>query len=249
VKAFTVVYEDDWLIVVDKAAGVLTVPTPRRERNTLVDLIGRHLSGPGRPAPGRAGRAPPRGRSDRPKAERRGRPFVVHRLDRETSGLLVFAKREEVGRALVEAWREEHERRYACIVHGRVERERGEIRSRLITGRGLQRRSSHTEEGELAVTRYEVKEQLRGATLLDVELETGRRNQIRVHMKELGHPILGDVRYAQGTPPHPAWPAGRLALHARLLVLVHPVTGARLALEAPLPPPFEKFLAATRQRA
>ncbi len=221
-------HEDNDLIVVDKAAGVLTVPTARRERNALVDLVSAHV---------------------------RREVHVVHRLDRDTSGLLVFAKSERAARGLIERWREDHERVYAALVHGAVVREEGIIESRLVTTKNLDRRSLRGHErtvrgpaqGEDARTRYRVLARVSGATHVDVELDTGRRNQIRVHMAELGHPILGDDRYARHARPHPAW-AGGLALHARLLVIVHPRTQERVRCESPLPPAFVTLLGRSRSR-
>lgn len=206
-------HDDADLVVVDKAPGVLTVPTDRRERNTLVDLLSKAL---------------------------RREVHVVHRLDRDTSGLLVFAKSERAGRALMERWHE-HERVYAAIASGVVKKDEGTIESRLVTDKNLNRRSARGRAGELARTRYRVITRLRdaNATLLDVELDTGRRNQIRVHMAEMGHPLLGDVRYRG-----PAWE--RLALHARLLAITQPRTGERLRLESPLPDCFRRLLARAR---
>jgi 23S rRNA pseudouridine1911/1915/1917 synthase len=149
-RAFEIIYEDKHLVVVDKAAGVLTVPTPKRERNTLIDQLSKAI---------------------------RTKVVVVHRLDRDTSGLLVFAKNERVARDLMSTW-DQHERRYTAIVHGVVKKDSDTIESRLITTKSLDRRSS--QEGERAVTHYRVVKRMRDATELDVELETGRRNQIRV---------------------------------------------------------------------
>lgn len=210
-------HDDADIVVVDKAPGVLTVPTPRRERNTLVQLVSNAL---------------------------RREVHVVHRLDRDTSGLLVFAKSERAARTLMDRWREDHERIYAAIVHGVVKRDESVIESRLTTTRNLDRRSTraHEQGGEDARTKYKVVTRVKDATLLDVELDTGRRNQIRVHMAELGHPILGDDRYARGARPHPEWREARLALHARLLVLVQPRTRERLKLESPLPEAFTRFM-------
>jgi 23S rRNA pseudouridine1911/1915/1917 synthase len=214
-RAFEIVHQDEHVVVVDKAAGVLTVPTPRREKNTLVDLLGKAL---------------------------RTRVFVVHRLDRDTSGLLVFAKSERVARALIGSW-SEHERRYTAIVHGVVERDEGTIESRLVTERNLDRRSTRRAgEGERAVTHYRVVRRSKDITELDVTLETGRRNQIRVHLAEMGHPIIGDTRYARNAPAARTHPR-RLALHARTLRFVHPVTKETVSFEAPLPASLRALMA------
>ncbi|HEY4223392.1 MAG TPA: RluA family pseudouridine synthase [Myxococcota bacterium] len=213
-------HDDAQLVAVDKAAGVLTVPTAKREKNALIDQLRRHL---------------------------RCELHVVHRLDRDTSGVLVFAKDRRTLDALVEGWAL-HERIYAAIAHGSVARDEGRMESRLVTAKNLDRRSARGgEEGERAVTHYRVIERVNGATALDVTLETGRRNQIRVHLRELGHPLLGDERYARDVRAHPLWRGG-LALHARTLSFVHPATRQRLVLDAGIPLAFTRFLAAARAR-
>ena len=218
-RAFEILYEDRQLVVVDKAAGVLTVPTPKRERNTLVAQLEKHL---------------------------RARLFVVHRLDRETSGVLVLAKDERAGRTLSDRWHEDKvERHYDAIALGVIAQDRGTIESHMITDRGLARRSSSDGRGERAVTHFLVRERVQGATWVDVTLETGRRNQIRVHLAERGHPLLGDERYARGRT-HPLWRERRLALHARTLPFLHPVTREQVRVEAPTPAAFLRFLRAAR---
>jgi 23S rRNA pseudouridine1911/1915/1917 synthase len=220
VRAFEVLFDDAHVVVVDKAAGVLTVPTPKRERNTLVAQLEKHL---------------------------RTRLYVVHRLDRDTSGVLVFAKNERAGRTLVDRWHDDKvERHYDAIALGVIKEDRGTLQSRLLTGKGLQRRSARDDEGgEEAVTHFQVAQRVQGATLLDVTLETGRRNQIRVHLAEKGHPLLGDERYATGRG-HPLWRERRLALHARSLTFLHPVTRAPVAVAAKTPEAFLRFLRAAR---
>ncbi|HEY1098167.1 MAG TPA: RluA family pseudouridine synthase [Myxococcota bacterium] len=219
-SAFALVYEDADVIVVDKAAGVLTVPTPKRERVTLVDEVGRYLS-----------------RSPRiTKAA-----VVVHRLDRETCGLVVFGKSQRAADVLMQRWGA-HERHYAAIVAGTVVDDVGTIKSHLVTDqRSLDRRSSTDGRGEEAITHFKVEGRVDGATLLDVVLETGRRNQIRVHLAERRHPILGDDRYG-GLGRHRRWNDRELALCARTLAFPHPRTDAPLRFELPLPPSFRRFL-------
>jgi 23S rRNA pseudouridine1911/1915/1917 synthase len=229
-RGFEVVHADDHLVVVVKEAGVLTVPTERGETSSLVDLLSAHVN-KGQP--------------------RRPRVSVVHRLDRDTSGLLVFGKTPEVARALIAQFvAHKPEREYAVIVAGRVDRERGEIRSRLETDKALNQRSvkGGGERGELAVTRFEVRSRLADATFLVAHLETGKRNQIRVHFAEMGHPVLGDVRYRVDAAKHARWPHHRLALHARVLGFRHPVSKKELRFEAPLPREFEAFLAGSARR-
>ncbi len=227
-RAFRVAFEDRWLVVVEKAAGVLTVPTIRRETDTLVHQVARYWSR-GRRTPQRA--------------------CIVHRLDCDTSGLLVFARTEDLAQALKRQF-EAHkpEREYAAIVAGLLPDDRGTFRSRLATDEDLDQYSTHVPgEGKPAVTHYEVVERLDGATFVRVRLETGRRNQIRVHFAEAGHPVLGDLRYRPDEARHPAWRYPRLALHARTLGFAHPVTGAPVRVTSDLPAEFDAFLRRTRR--
>jgi 23S rRNA pseudouridine1911/1915/1917 synthase len=226
---FTIVFEDKHLIVVDKPAELLTVPTRRQETNTLqhkVEAYVKHV------------------------AKGRG-AFAVHRLDRGVSGLLVFGKTQEIVRELKDQFAaSKPEREYLAIVAGHVKTKSGTFKSLLATDKDLNRFSTDDETiGQLAITHYRVVAHLEGATVVQVRLETGRRNQIRVHFAEAGHPVLGDPRYEAGLAQHPRWPHQRLALHARLLGFEHPVTDQPLRLESPLPTEFEKFLkmAATKQ--
>lgn len=219
---FTVVYSDEHLVVVNKEPGILTVPTSRGERQTLVDLLSTHL-----------------GRGQRS----RGKVSVVHRLDRDTSGLLVFGRTPAVAKDLIAQFAaHKPEREYAAIVAGEVAQDKGTIRSHLATDKALNQRSVDQrvkgQRGELAITHYDVQARYGDATLVAVKLETGRRNQIRVHFSEMGHPILGDVRYRAEEAVHRLWPHKRLALHARVLGFRHPITKKILRFEAALPKEF-----------
>lgn len=224
---FRVVWEDASLLVVEKIAGILTVPTDRDEDNTLLHEIGRYLS----------------------KSQRITKPaHVVHRLDRDTSGLLVFAKNPEVARALIAQFAaRKPERIYAALVVGQMRENTGTFRSFLTTADDLDQYSTaNPQEGKLAVTHFEVVERLKGATLLRVKLETGRRNQIRVHFAEIGHPVLGETRYEVARAKHPLWTQKRLGLHAQTLGFTHPLTGERILARSELPGAFVHFLQATR---
>lgn len=227
---FEIVFEDKHLIVVSKPADLLTVPTVRQETNTLVHKVAeyvRHVS---------------KGRDALP----------VHRLDRGVSGLLVLAKSQDIVRRLKDQFAaSKPEREYVAIVAGQVEQPYGTFESLLATDKDLSRFSTTDEEiGQLAITHYRVIATLDDATLVQVRLETGRRNQIRVHFAEAGHPVLGDSRYRPDLAAHPRWPHKRLALHARLLGFEHPITGEPLRFEAPLPGEMETFLSkGVRERA
>lgn len=225
---FELVYEDQHLIVVGKPPELLTVPTTRRERNTLLARVESYVK--------HVGKA-------------RG-AFTVHRLDRGVSGLLVFGKSQDVMRQLKDQFElNKPEREYVAIVAGQMEQPKGTFESLLATDKDLNRFSTLDEKiGQRAVTHYRVVAQLNGATLVQVRLETGRRNQIRVQFADAGHPVLGDSRYKPELAAHPRWPHERLALHARLLGFEHPVTGVPLRFELPLPPELDRFLRGARKR-
>lgn len=219
---FEIKFEDDHLIVVNKPPELLTVPTPHRERDTLISRITDYLK----------------------RGDRRKKAFVAHRLDRGVSGLLVFGKSLEISMTIRDQFEaRKPEREYAAIVHGTLKSFEGTFRSYLATDAGLTRFSTKDEEsGQLAITHYRVVKALHDATLVRVRLETGRRNQIRVHFAEKGHPVLGDPRYQPQLATHEGWPHKRLALHARLLGFTHPVTGIQLRFECDLPKEFQQFL-------
>jgi 23S rRNA pseudouridine1911/1915/1917 synthase len=225
---FHLVFEDKHLVVVVKPSELLTVPTVRKETNTLHARVESYVK--------HVGKA-------------RG-AFTVHRLDRGVSGLLVFGKTQEVMRELKDQFAlNKPEREYIAIVAGDVPQAEGTFQSLLATDRDLNRYSTQDEKiGQLAITHYRVITRLDHATLVQVRLETGRRNQIRVHFAEAGHPVLGDPRYQPELAAHPHWPHERLALHARLLGFEHPVTGESLRFEAPLPEELERFLRKGRPR-
>lgn len=222
---FKLIHEDDDIAVVDKAAGVLTVPTGRNETNTLLDLLSARVA----------------------RQRRRGRAIAVHRLDRGTSGVLVFAKHPRAAEGLQAQFREHSViREYAALVAGRLAQPMGSFRTRLRTGKDLRRFSVPDDEpGEDAVTHYRIEKELDRATFVRVTLETGRRNQIRVHFAEAGHPVIGDDKYEPAAARHRRWKAKRFALHAAVLGFAHPVSGRTLRFESPLPPEFDQFVKLT----
>jgi len=219
---FSVVFEDKSLLVVDKPAELLTVPTRRKETNTLKDKVDAYV---------------------RHVAKGRG-AFPVHRLDRGVSGLLVFGKSAEIMRQIKDQFAaSKPEREYIALVAGRLAAKQGTFESLLATDKDLNRFSTDDESiGQVAITHYRVISHLDDATLVQVRLETGRRNQIRVHFAEAGHPVLGDERYQAEIARHSQWPHRRLALHARLLGFDHPVTGEALRFQSSLPAEFERFI-------
>ena len=220
-EAFEIVFEDQHVIVVNKSAGILTVPARPGETNTVVHAIARYFAQRGIDV----------------------RPEVVQRLDRDVSGLLVFGKSAESAAALENQFEaRKPEREYTAIVHGVVPA-RGRFESRLATARNLQRHSTQRPgEGELAITHFELQKVVRGASWVRVWLETGRRNQIRVHFAEAGHPVLGDERYRPDLSKHPRWRVKRLALHAMVLGFKHPITGKVMRFETPMPASMRAFV-------
>ena len=223
---FELIFEDKHLIVVNKPADMLTVPTMHGEENTLVNFVSTYIKH-------RGGR----------------RAFTAHRLDRGVSGVLVLGKSQEVSDKLRDQFAERKpEREYVAIVAGAVKKKEGTFKSLLATDKNLNRFSTKNAEiGQVAITHYRIVQPLDDATLVAVWLETGRRNQIRVHFSEAGHPVLGDPRYRAELAIHPRWPWPRIALHARLLGFTHPINGQPLRFETPLPHEMEKFLAGSPQ--
>lgn len=216
---FTVVYQDDWLLVVDKPAGVVVHPAPGHEHGTLAQ---------GLVAEGARG-------------GHESRPGIVHRLDKDTSGLLIVARRDDAYRRLVAAMERRHiHRTYLALLIGALPQNVGTIDAPI--GRHLRdrkRMSLHTAAGKRAVTHFTVLGRAEGFTLVRVRLETGRTHQIRVHFSALGYPVAGDVQY--GRPPRPEG-LGRQFLHAARLAFPHPEDGREIDCSSPLPPDLSSLL-------
>jgi 23S rRNA pseudouridine1911/1915/1917 synthase len=214
----TIVHEDDDLIVIQKDAGLLSIATGEDNELTAYRQLMEHV------------------RLSNPKS----RVFVVHRLDRDTSGVMMFAKSERIQQLLQNTWKDTvKERSYVALVEGAVKKPEGTISSWLKETSTLKMYSSHHDgDGLHAVTHYKLIQANRHFSLLEVKLETGRKNQIRVHMADIGHPIAGDKKYGAETKA-----VGRLGLHARVLSFVHPVSGELLTFESPIPKTFLKYTA------
>ncbi len=225
-KEGVLVYDDAHVVVIDKPSGINSVPYEEREGGTAMDLI-------------------------RGAWRRMGKPattiplHVVHRIDRATSGLLCFAKSKKAELGLAAQLRAHTmERMYICVAHGAVAS--GRIESYLVEDRGDGMRGSTTrlDQGKRAVTHVTAKEQLRHATLCEVRLETGKTHQIRIHLSEAGHPLVGERVYIRDfeNAGGKLLTSARLLLHAATLGFEHPVTGERVALSSPLPPDFTSVL-------
>ena len=218
-----IVYEDDDLLVINKPVGLLSIATDKVRRETAIFAANDYLNkkaGRGRAAP-----------------HYKKRIFIVHRLDRDASGLLVLAKHEAVKFKMQENWGQ-FTKEYYAVVEGRPKKAAGTLTSYLTENKVLRVFSGpRTPEAKKAVTHYEVIQPGENYSLLKIRLETGRKHQIRVQLSDLGHPVAGDKTYGARTDP-----AGRLALHAWRLEFKHPETRHKLVLTSPLPPPLAACL-------
>ena len=212
-----IVYEDDDILVVNKGYGLLSVGTDSIKEGTAYSILREYLK----------------------RKDQRNKILIVHRLDQHTSGLMMFAKNTQAKETMQHNWNNMVlERCYNAIIRGRMEPAEGEIRSYLTENSAHEVYSTQNpEEGQLAVTRYRTVGHRGPYTLLELNLATGRKNQIRVHLKDSGHPIVGDRRYGSDESP-----IHRLALHARTLRFVHPVTRRDMNFSCPLPASFSKLV-------
>ncbi len=208
-----ILYEDDAVLVIDKPAGLLTIGTDRERTKTAYFQLNEFL-----------------GKRNPDKKER---IFIVHRLDRDTSGLIVFAKNEAVKRRLQENWNDV-EKQYLAVVEGVPKDNEGTISGYLNETSTLRvYEDKASKKAKFAVTKYKVLKSSRENSLVEVHIETGRKHQIRVHLSGIGHPVAGDKKYGAATDP-----LKRLALHASRLSFIHPATKRRMDLESKTPRAF-----------
>lgn len=211
----TLLWEDDSLIVVNKKEGLLSVSSQRVKERTAYHLLSEYVK----------------------KSDPRNKIFVLHRLDRDTSGIMMFAKNPHVQKELQSNWNEMiTARSYVAVVEGRPEKENDLLISNLTENARMQVYVTATGDGKEAITRYRVLSSNGSYSLLELDLETGRKNQIRAQMQSIGHSIAGDYKYGAETDP-----AGRLMLHARRLHFIHPVTGEELRFETRVPTTFSSL--------
>lgn len=210
------VYEDAFLLVIDKREGLLSMGTDKQKERTAHSILNEYVQ----------------------RSGKQHRVYIVHRLDKDTSGLMVFAKDEKTKFTLQDYWDEiVKDRRYVAVVSGEMEKDFGTITSWLKDNKVFVTYSSMSNNGgDKAITHYKTIKRANGYSLVELELETGRKNQIRVHMQDLHHPVIGDIKYGDGVNP-----LGRLALHAFKLCFYHPVTGDLLEFETPYPSSFKKL--------
>jgi 23S rRNA pseudouridine1911/1915/1917 synthase len=225
-----ILYEDDVLLVVDKPAGLLVVPLERRrDAPSVYDILTDHLR------------------------SKRRRPFVVHRIDRDTSGLVVFTKDARTQQALRNQFKaREPERVYLAVVYGRPNPPAGTWRDRLVWDTAaLIQKETHPRDprGKDAISDYRVVESFKGASLVEVRLVTGKRNQIRLQARLRGHTLVGEERYVYGPDALRPIQFNRQALHAHRLTFRHPADDRMVHFESPLPPDFQALLAQLRHKS
>lgn len=199
------VYEDDWLLVLDKPSGLLVIPTPKNERRTLTSILNKDLEDNGLSY----------------------RLHPCHRLDRDTSGLIIYAKGKSIQRKMMDEFKQRRvKKKYIAFVKGKLSKNQGEIKTPI--------------ENLNAITKYRVIEKRKDFDIVEVSPVTGRTNQIRIHFKQIGHPILGEAKYAFRRDFKIK--AKRLSLHAEDLEFIHPVTKKNVHLTAGLPRGLKEFL-------
>jgi tRNA pseudouridine32 synthase/23S rRNA pseudouridine746 synthase/23S rRNA pseudouridine1911/1915/1917 synthase len=209
-KGLTILYEDRDIIVVEKPSGLLSIGTDRDKSRTVHSILNEYV------------------RKGNPRS--RERVYIVHRLDRETSGILILAKSEAAKIFLQGHW-QETDKRYLTVVYGSLTQKTGTISSYLAENSAFTVYSTPDPKlGKLSHTEYTVLKETKGFSLLEIHLLTGRKHQIRVHLSEKGHPVVGDRKYGKGNDVYAA-----LALHARSISFTHPVSGKQLAFETGIP--------------
>ena len=212
------IYEDSDIIVIDKGYGVLSTAAGRPSDDTVYNIM----------------------RSYARRFSPHANVFVVHRLDRDTSGLMLLTRTKQARDKLISNWNNMViERKYIAVVEGKVEQPEGVVKSFLAENPETYEMYSTTDKklGRLAVTRYQVVKQGKRFAMVELAIKTGRKNQIRVHMRDLGNPVSGDRKYGG----HPS-PINRIALHATVLSFVHPITGKQVTFNSPVPENFNKMI-------
>ena len=215
-KKIDILYEDKEIIVVNKPAGLLCISTEKQKEKTMYHMVSTYLK----------------------KSNPRSKVYIVHRLDKDTSGIVVFAKNVSMKLALQNNWNEIVTKRgYVALVEGNVEKDKGVVKSYLKETKTLLVYSTNDKSGKLAITEYRKLICNSLYTLLDINIKTGRKNQIRVHMKDIGNVIVGDKKYGAKQNP-----IRRLCLHANVLEFIHPLNKKKLYFETDIPDNFIKLI-------
>lgn len=210
-----IIYEDKELIVINKPSGLLSISGGNEKENTAYHLVSEYLK----------------------SKNKKVKVFVVHRLDKDTSGVLMFAKNEEIKNKLQNNWNKiVYKRGYLAIIEGKLNKKSGTIKNYLDESKTQMVYITNNKKGKLAITNYQVLKETRYNSLVEIFLDTGRKNQIRVHMQSLGHSIVGDKKYGATTNP-----IKRMGLHSHIFAFVHPDTKKKMIFEAKLPEEFKKM--------
>ncbi len=221
----TIVYEDEDVAVINKPQGMVVHPSAGHSHGTLVNALMYHVK-------------------DLSSISGVIRPGIVHRIDKDTSGLLMVAKNDQAHESLAKQLKDKTSlRKYVALVHGEISHDKGTINAPIGRSKVNRKMQSVREDGKSAVTHFTVLERFEGFTLVELKLETGRTHQIRVHMQYIGFPLAGDPVYG----PKKTLPGNGQFLHAQMLGFTHPVTGQEMVFEAPLPEVFEKTLEKLRK--
>jgi len=209
-KKLDILYEDKFIIVINKPSGLLTISTNKEKERTLFHYVYEYLK----------------------QKNKNNKVFIVHRLDKDTSGIVVFAKDERTKFYLQENWND-FKRGYVAVVEGKVKNKKGVLKSYLMETKTLYTYSVNDKNGKLAITEYERVLENKKYTMLSLNLKTGRKNQIRVQLSDLGNPIVGDKKYGIKKDP-----IRRMALHANYLEFIHPKTKEKIVIDIDIPNSF-----------
>ena len=217
-----IIYEDSDLIVINKPSGLLSIESDNVKQDTAYRALQDYVQ----------------------KEDKKARIFTVHRIDKDTSGVLVVAKNEQIRNKLQHSWQDiVTKREYIAICEGTFKDKKGTVKSHLKKNvNNLMYSTNDKVNGKLAITNYEVIKENKKYSLVDVCIDSGRKNQIRVHMKDLNHPVVGDDKYGSVDNP-----IGRLGLHAYVLEFINPVTKKKMKFKAPIPESFNKLFNSTKK--
>lgn len=211
-----IIYEDNEIIVINKPSGLLSIASDKEKGSTAYRVVTDYVQ----------------------QKDKHNRIYVVHRLDEDTSGVLMFVKNQKLQEAFTNSWNELVSKRgYFAIVEGSMEKDSGTVTSYLkMNAQNMMYSSKKKGDGKLSITHYRVMKRNKDYSLLDIKIDSGRKNQIRVHMGDLGHYVIGDDKYG-----NPSNPLGRLGLHSYCLEITHPFTNKKMKFNAPIPEVFSKI--------
>lgn len=215
-KDINIIYEDDDILVINKPAGLLTIGTKKEKEYTLFHFASNYVK----------------------EKNKNNKIYIIHRLDKETSGIVIFAKNQKTKNIFQNSWDKNILfRGYYAVVEGKLAKKEGTIKSYLTENGEFMVYSTNSKDGKLAITDYKVMKENNKYTLVDINIKTGRKNQIRVHMKENGNVIVGDKKYGSNNNT-----INRMALHAYKLELIDPRTNKKITFKAPMPTIFNKLI-------